>query len=761
MRNDFALLAGSWLLTYLIHSSLLLTLAWLATSRLRGGARPPALREMIWKVALVGGLATATLQTGLEVQPLGGAISLTQPTSRGLDQPAALRSAELPARRSPTSGGIDVSGLMLAGPTARPAPVALTPAAPLAAAPVTAPNRASLDPLIVLLSVWAIVAGMLCLLYLAQRARAFRRIGPRVAVNHPGLLQMLDSLRAVAAVDRLIRLTTARGLTSPVALGADEIVLPEAALTDLEPEQQRSMLAHELAHLVRRDPAWLALACLIERALFLQPLNRLARTRLQDAAEFLCDDWAVRRTGSGVPLATCLVRVAEWVQGTPHPVPLAGMAERRSQLVSRIHRLIEGRPMPHAPRTLWLSAGAVALIGVTAMAAPAVTSHARPTVIESANAPETPPDAQGGAIALDGALDEFVADTGDSAVESSGTRALSETRISRMRRDARRAMVDARRAFSVAGMAPIPPTPMSPPMPALAPSAVAMGANMRAHSWRGLVGLTGARSWDVDRDRPRDTTSIAVPALISALKDQDVQVRRAAAQSLANLDDPRAVPALIAALKDDDAEVRTSAADGLGRLEDARATPGLVASLSDKNKDVRRAALSALQSLPGQVPVEAILTALNDGDTEVRQSAIGLATSRMEGDEGIKDSRLTSAILKLLGDPSADIRQEALSAVAELGLKEAPAAVIAMAKDRNPDVRQQVASTLGRIGAPNGVPTLRDLLSDENKDVRESAVSGLSDIRDRSALEALVGALKSADPTVRRAAAEALGQRED
>ena len=111
--------------------------------------------------------------------------------------------------------------------------------------------------------------------------------------------------------------------------------------------------------------------------------------------------------------------------------------------------------------------------------------------------------------------------------------------------------------------------------------------------------------------------------------------------------------------------------------------------------------------------------------------------------------------------PPYNPRQEALSAVGELGLKEAPPAVLGLAKDRNAEIRQQVASAVGRIGDPKGVPALRELLTDENKNVRESAVNALSEIRDRSALEALVGALKSTDPTVRRAAAEALGQRED
>src|SRR4029453_13689344 len=67
-----------------------------------------------------------------------------------------------------------------------------------------------------------------------------------------------------------------------------------------------------------------------------------------------------------------------------------------------------------------------------------------------------------------------------------------------------------------------------------------------------------------------DTTNTAVPALIGALKDSDVKVRRAAASSLGNLQDPRSVPALIEALRDTDSEVRACAADALGNMEDPR-----------------------------------------------------------------------------------------------------------------------------------------------------------------------------------------------
>ena len=73
MRADLIPIASSWLLTYLLHSTLLLGGVWLVT---RLSTTPPAVRDLLWKAALVGGFATATLQVGLGFEPLGGAVSL-------------------------------------------------------------------------------------------------------------------------------------------------------------------------------------------------------------------------------------------------------------------------------------------------------------------------------------------------------------------------------------------------------------------------------------------------------------------------------------------------------------------------------------------------------------------------------------------------------------------------------------------------------------------------------------------------------------
>src|SRR5262245_43305441 len=73
MRADLVLLAGSWLLTYMAHSTLLLGGVWLL-SRRRGFS--PALRDSLWKVGMLGALVTSSFQVGLGLEPLGGALAL-------------------------------------------------------------------------------------------------------------------------------------------------------------------------------------------------------------------------------------------------------------------------------------------------------------------------------------------------------------------------------------------------------------------------------------------------------------------------------------------------------------------------------------------------------------------------------------------------------------------------------------------------------------------------------------------------------------
>ena len=79
----------AWLLTYLIHSSALLGLAWLVTRRRR---LEPVAADLLWKVALVAGLVTGTIQSRLDLS-----------TSRAVTLPAAASPAA-PSLREPALG---------------------------------------------------------------------------------------------------------------------------------------------------------------------------------------------------------------------------------------------------------------------------------------------------------------------------------------------------------------------------------------------------------------------------------------------------------------------------------------------------------------------------------------------------------------------------------------------------------------------------------------------------------------------------------
>lgn len=89
------------------------------------------------------------------------------------------------------------------------------------------------------------------------------------------------------------------------------IVLPAGIEQRLSAGEMQALLAHEAAHLVRRDPLWLWLGEVLCTCFAFQPLNLVARRAWQQAAELLCDDWAVERHVPATALANCLAHLAE------------------------------------------------------------------------------------------------------------------------------------------------------------------------------------------------------------------------------------------------------------------------------------------------------------------------------------------------------------------------------------------------------------------------------------------------------------------
>ncbi|MDX1644730.1 MAG: M56 family metallopeptidase [Thermoanaerobaculia bacterium] len=317
--------AGAWLSTYLLHSSVLLVPTLLLTRLLR--SRHLALQESLLRIAVVGGLLTASLQAGLGWESAAGTIAY--PASSAPPATISETTVEMP---------------FVATGEARAASSRRSESA--ASLPVPTSDRVAavseqIPWLALAVLVWGIGAALLGARLVLLAVSLSRRLRYRTDIERGSLFRLFWRLLASADVDRRTRLTRSGRLTVPIAFGLvrREICLLDRVVDELPHDQQGTVLAHELAHLERRDPLQLLIVRLIESVFFVQPLNRLARRRLQEVAEYRCDDWAARHTGRPDTLARCLTEVASWSVGEAR-LGLAPTMAGRSGLGRRVRRLL-------------------------------------------------------------------------------------------------------------------------------------------------------------------------------------------------------------------------------------------------------------------------------------------------------------------------------------------------------------------------------------------------------------------------------------
>jgi HEAT repeat protein len=265
----------------------------------------------------------------------------------------------------------------------------------------------------------------------------------------------------------------------------------------------------------------------------------------------------------------------------------------------------------------------------------------------------------------------------------------------------------------------------------------------------------------------------AVPFLISMLDDSEFVLQQSdpsikvstspakeAMAALISIGSP-AVEPLITALKDENTDRRKYAAEALGNIRDARTIEPLIAALSDRRTIVRdnayKALLQTIERFKEDRDDEQLIDMLNYDDSSLRHATI-------EALGNIPTSHVDKIVL-FLGNRDSSVRKDASDALKKIGKVAVVPLINALYKNDDIQIRINAVMILKDIDDPLAVEPLIDTLKDkpltsslEADTLRFEAAKALGNIRDARAIEPLIAALSDENFKVRGEAAEALSK---
>jgi len=165
------------------------------------------------------------------------------------------------------------------------------------------------------------------------------------------------------------------------------LVLPSGFVTKISPDDFATVLAHEYAHIQRRDFTKNLLYTIASLPIAWHPLLWLTRARVAESREMVCDAWAAKRLTGGDSYARSLLRLASVLSAPRRPITLHAIGifdandfERRiMKLTRKSHKFVGARRM-----------AAIAACSLTALAVctSALALHIEPSPTAVADPPK-------------------------------------------------------------------------------------------------------------------------------------------------------------------------------------------------------------------------------------------------------------------------------------------------------------------------------------------------------------------------------------
>ena len=391
---------------------------------------------------------------------------------------------------------------------------------------------------------------------------------------------LLADLQYAMRVPVAVRLRISADRVPPLTCGLlrPTVLLPSSA-RHWSAETVRLTLAHELAHVKRRDVLQHLLVQACCALHWFNPLAWYAARRVRIERERACDDAVLGLGASADDYAEHLIAMARGARAlSAGVVPIVG----RSDLETRLWAILDPGVRRHS-----LSRGGNAVMMAIALSVTLSIGSVR-----AVGQPRSQPDAAAQARAAaacemgrrgdPGAIPALVNLLGDdapaAAIECTGEGGW-QTALSSLKHPS----PGEQAAIALASFS-------QPAFEALLGALASGDPTVRRNAAWAIGELRSARGLRLDR-RP------AVDPLIGALSDADSWVRTAAAFSLGELKATAAIDALIAVLGDADANARMMAARALGEMKTRRAVDALRLALADADPRVRGTAQWALAEI--------------------------------------------------------------------------------------------------------------------------------------------------------------------
>jgi bla regulator protein BlaR1 len=216
-----------------------------------------------------------------------------------------------------------------------------------------------------------------------------------------------DRLRVLtekAGLKRPLQLLESLRLRTPVVIGhlKPVLLLPVGLATGLPIDEVEALLAHELAHVLRRDYLVNVLQNLVEIIYFFHPGVRWISAGVRQEREHCCDDFAVALCGDAQNYARALARLQVSTAGSSvpfsgsggYPEPALAAVGRPQRLLRRIVRLLAGPRLAHDFKEGFISAliMVACLFGVLKMTDAAVGGKVEEIHTVAENKPGQPAD---------------------------------------------------------------------------------------------------------------------------------------------------------------------------------------------------------------------------------------------------------------------------------------------------------------------------------------------------------------------------------